>query len=242
MVARRTGRDAAETAMTMPLKPQMPLAASLPGEPPERARVTRDPERTSAAILAAAVKEFTDKGYSGARVDAIAERAGINKRMLYHYFGNKEGLYLTVLENAYMAIRSAEAKLNLVSADPVRGMEELARFSWTYFLGHPEFLSLLGTENLLKAATLRRSKRIVELNSPLIRVIGDLIARGAARGDFRADADPLDVYMTIAALGFFYLSNQHTLSTVFGRNLRDEAAVARWGDHIVEVVLRYLRP
>ena len=127
--------------------------------------ITRDPERTRGAILAAATQEFTANGLTGARVDAIAQRARVNKRMIYHYFGDKDGLYLAVLEATYGSIRAAELDLHLTDRDPVDGMRELVLFTWRYFLAHPEFLSLLGTENLHKAAYLKRSKRIRELHS-----------------------------------------------------------------------------
>jgi len=133
----------------------------------ERPRL-RDAERTSKAILAAATKEFAERGYGGARVDAIAERAKINKRMLYHYFGGKDALYVAVLEGSYIAIRSAEARLDLSHRAPADGMRELVVFTWQYFLDHPEFLGILSTENMHKARFLKRSARIFELHSPLV--------------------------------------------------------------------------
>lgn len=203
---------------------------------------TRDPERTSAAILDAATQEFTEKGFGGARIDAIAARANINKRMLYHYFGDKEALYVAVLESAYVAIRTAEHGLQLKERGPAEAMRELAMFTWNYFLEHPEFLSLLATENLHKASYLKRSARIFDLHSPLVETIDGLIVRGVKENLFRRDADPVQVYITIASLGFFYLSNRHTLSVIFGRNLMRSDETVAWGEHIVNVVLGYLRP
>jgi AcrR family transcriptional regulator len=201
----------------------------------------RDPQRTRAAILAAATAEITAKGLDGARVDAIARRAGANKRMIYHYFGDKEGLYLAVLETTYSAIRTAEIGLNLADRDPADGMRELVRFTWTYFIEHPEFLSLLATENLHRARYLKQSARIRELHSPLIAMITRLLERGVAAGTFRTGVDPVQLYITIASLGFFYLSNRHTLSTIFGRDLSAQPALAVRGEHIVDVVLAYLK-
>ena len=206
-----------------------------------RRAVTRDPQRTRAAILAAATAEFTANGLTGARVDAIATRARVNKRMIYHYFGGKDGLYLAVLESTYEAIRNAELDLHLGERDPVDGMRELVLFTWRYFLAHPEFLSLLGTENLNRASYLKRSKRIRELHSPLIGMISGLLQRGARDRVFRAGVDPVELYVTIAALGFFYLSNRHTLSTIFGRDLAAPKSIAARGQHTVEVVLGFLR-
>jgi AcrR family transcriptional regulator len=202
-----------------------------------RAGAIRDPEGTKAAILAAATREFTEKGFGGARIDAIAARAKINKRMLYHYFGGKEALYVAVLETAYAAIRSAEGKLDLAHREPEEALRELVLFTFHYFLGHPEFLSLLGTENLMQAKFLKRSERIAEMNSPIIEELTDVLGRGAKAGVFRTDANALDVYLTMAALGFFYLSNRWTLSTVFRRDLVQAAEIDRWGAHICGVVL-----
>ena len=203
--------------------------------------ITRDPERTRGAILAAATQEFTANGLTGARVDAIAQRARVNKRMIYHYFGDKDGLYLAVLEATYGSIRAAEMDLHLTDRDPVDGMRELVLFTWRYFLAHPEFLSLLGTENLHKSAYLKRSKRIRELHSPLVGMISGLLERGARERVFREGVDPVELYVTIAALGFFYLSNRHTLSTIFGRDLAAPKSIAAREQHIVDVVLNYLK-
>jgi AcrR family transcriptional regulator len=208
---------------------------------PARRAITRDPERTRAAILDAATQEFAANGLTGARVDAIASRARVNKRMIYHYFGDKEGLYLAVLEATYASIRAAEMDLHLTDRDPVDGMRELVLFTWRYFLAHPEFLSLLGTENLHKAAYLKRSKRIRELHSPLVGMISALLERGEKARVFRAGVDPVELYVTIAALGFFYLSNRHTLSTIFGRDLSAPKSIAARGEHIIDVVLNYLK-
>jgi len=203
--------------------------------------ITRDPERTRGAILAAATQEFSTNGLTGARVDAIAQRARVNKRMIYHYFGDKDGLYLAVLEATYGSIRAAELDLHLTDRDPVDGMRELVLFTWRYFLAHPEFLSLLGTENLHKAAYLKRSKRIRELHSPLVGMLSALLARGAKARLFRGGVDLVELYITIAALGFFYLSNRHTLSTIFGRDLAAPKSIAAREQHIVDVVLNYLK-
>jgi AcrR family transcriptional regulator len=210
---------------------------------PRRATgVPRDPERTRAAILHAATAEITAKGLTGARVDRIAKRAGVNKRMIYHYFGDKQGLYLAALEDTYAAIRHAEIGLNLGELDPLAAMRKLVLFTWQYFIDHPEFLSLLATENLNRAAYLKKSRRIRHLHVPLVDMISDLLERGAKQKVFRAGVDPVELYISIAALGFFYLSNRHTLSTIFGKELSAPARLARRGEHIVEVVLAFLKP
>ena len=207
---------------------------------PARSASTRDPEGTKAAILQASLKEFTEKGFGGARIDAIAKRANINKRMLYHYFGGKEALYVAVLELSYAQIRAAEGELDLTHRDPKEAMRQLVLFTWHYYLDHPEFLSLLGTENLMKGKFVRRSDRVVAMNSPIIAALREVLDHGVKAKEFRSGFDALDVYLSIAGLGFFYLSNRWTLSAVFSRNLMDKDELARWGDHIVEVILTFL--
>ena len=203
---------------------------------------TRDPERTRAAILRAATAEITAKGLTGARVDAIAKRAGVNKRMLYHYFGDKQGLYLAVLEETYSAIRHAEQDLHLTELDPVAGMRKLVLFTWQYFIDHPEFLSLLATENMNRAAYLKKSQSIRPLHRPLTGMIEVLLQRGEKDGLFRRGVDPVELYFSIASLGFFYMQNRHTLSVIFDEDLSAPKLLAARGEHICQVVLAYLQP
>lgn len=202
-----------------------------------RRRSSRDPVRTQAMILEAATAEFAEKGIGGARVDTIAERAGTNKRMLYHYFGDKTGLYVAVLEQTYASIRSAERKLDITQKKPEDALSELARFTWRYFLDHPEFISLLNTENLHKAKHLKGSSRLTEMHSHLVTEIEQVLKRGTEEGVFEAGVDPLNVYLTIASLGFFYLSNRHTLAVIFGRDLTQPNRLAEWEEHLVKTVL-----
>ena len=215
-------------------------STAAPGREPARG-LQRDPDRTRAAILAAATEEFAAKGIGGARVDAIAQRAGANKRMLYHYFGDKEGLYIAVLENAYQQIRDAERSLDLGARTPEEGLRELALFTWRYFRAHPEFLSLLGTENLHKAAHVRKSTRIREMQTHLQTELASVLRRGEDSGAFVVGNDPIQVYLTIASLCFFYLSNQHTLTAVFGRELAHPRNLADWEEHVVRVTLASVR-
>ena len=203
---------------------------------------TRNPARTKAAILSAATEIFAEKGFGGARVDDIAARAGINKRMLYHYFGDKEALYKSVLENTYVGIRSAEADLRLADRDPEEAMRQLTSFTWNYFIAHPEFLSLLNTENLMRGKYVRASKRIIALHSPMVALIHDTLEEGVKEGKFRPGIDPVELYISIASLSWFYLSNRWTLSAIFKRDLTKPARLSRHGKHIVDVIMAYLRP
>lgn len=202
----------------------------------------RDADASRARILAAATQEFSRHGLSGARVDGIAARAKANKRMLYYYFGGKDALFLAVLEAAYERIRGEERQLDLSARPPVEGMRELVTFTWRHFLAHPEFISLLATENLHRAKHLRRSTRIRSLHSPLVAMISDLLARGVRQGVFRTGVDPVQLYVSIAALGYFYLSNAYTLSAIFGRDLTAAEAKDERIAHVVDLVLGALAP
>jgi len=209
---------------------------------PEAPARRRDPERTRELILAAATAEFAAKGIGGARVDAIAASAGANKRMIYHYFGNKQLLYLSVLERMYEEIRDAETALRLEQLEPRAAMRRLVEFSFDYYTDHPHFIRLLDNENLHKARNLKRSPGIRQRNSPLVAMIEDLLRRGAASGEFRSGVNPVQLYISIAGLGYFYFANIYTLSAIFGLDLQAEAARAQRRQHVVEVVLDYLAP
>lgn len=202
----------------------------------------RQPDVTRRNILDAALVEFAAKGLAGARVDEIAARSGSNKRMIYEYFGNKEGLWLTVLERAYERMREEEHAIDVARMSPADGMRYLMEFNFKFCSRNPEFIALLNAENLHKASYLKDSKKIRELYTPLLVVITDLLQRGQKEGVFRRNVDPVELYTTIAALGFFYFSNIHTLSTIFGRNLLSPKQQKIRLDHSMEVVLGFLRP
>lgn len=207
----------------------------------KRIEAKRDPDATRARILQAAVAEFAAKGLGGARVDEIAARAGANKRMLYHYFGNKDDLFLAALESVYADIRDAEQALDLEKLPPVEAMRQLVEFTFDYFILRPEFVSLLNSENLHRAGHLKRSRCIRAMHSPLIALIDGILKRGHAEGVMRDGVDPMQLYISIAGLGYFYNSNLHTLSTIFGRDFGSGAERAERRAHMVEVVLAFLQ-
>ena len=200
----------------------------------------RDPEGMRLRILEAAKQEFAAHGLAGARVDRIAAEAGANKRMLYYHVGNKEDLYLAVLEGAYEKIRVEERGLDLEHLDPPQAIETLIGFTWNYFLRNPEFLALLNTENLAKAKHLKRSTKVKSMHSPFVEMIRTVVTRGVERGDFQVAMDPVQLYISIAALCFFYLSNSATLSVIFGRDLLKKEARDERLDHMVALVLAAL--
>jgi AcrR family transcriptional regulator len=200
----------------------------------------RDADRSQATILAAARDEFAESGLGGARMDRIAERAGLNKRLIYYYFDDKEQLFRAVLEQAYRHIREEERKLNLLALKPPEAVRRLVEFIWDYYLAHPEFLTLLNSANLHRARHLEGSNRAREMNSPLIATLGEILERGRKEGSFRGGIDPVQLYVSIAGLSYFYLSNQHTLSAIFGRDLMAAKARSERLSHMIELVMGYV--
>ena len=209
---------------------------------PQKRVAVRDAEATRRRILQAARAEFARHGLGGARIERIADAARTNKRMLYYYFGNKEGLFLAALEATYDDIRAAERKLNLEALAPLEAIERLARFTWDYFVSHPEFMMLLNSENLHRARHLKKSKQIHAMNSPLIATVAKILKRGEREGTVRPGVDALQLYISIAALAYFYLSNASTLSVTFGRDVLSKGEMRERIEHIVELVTAGVRP
>ncbi len=185
----------------------------------------RRPEQSRARILQAAVQEFSENGLEGARIDAIAARAQINKRMIYHYFGNKDAMYQAVLEMVYCDIWEAEAALRLEDLPPRAALAELVTFVWHYYLEHPEFITLLNTENRLKAVYFRNSKVIREGARRSRSLVDEVLNRGVAEGAFRPGIDPMHLGLTITSLCYYYLTNHATSAIVYGRRLMTRKAL-----------------
>lgn len=198
----------------------MPKAAASPSAKPKAtAKARRDPVKTRAKILQAATAEFAAKGYSGARTEQIARRAKSNIRMLYHYFGGKDALYVCVLEEVLANLRHEELQLDFSDVDPVQGLIQLFDFIDGHFLAHPELLNLLAFENLNRAQHLKRSTRIPQMASPVLDLIRTLLQRGEQTSVIRQGIDPLHLYVSMVSLAFFAKSNAHTLSRIFQAEL-----------------------
>jgi AcrR family transcriptional regulator len=202
---------------------------------------TYDPDKTKRDIIAVATAEFAEKGLSGARIDRIAARTKTSKRGIYYYFGSKEKLYISVLEAAYRNIRRIEGELKLDHLAPVEALRTLVGFTFDYQSAEPHFVRLVMNENIHFAKYLARSGEIQKLNVTAIDAVRHVLKRGTEAGVFRRGVDPVELYISIAALGFFYMSNRHTLSTIFGKDLAAPARLSQRGGHIVDVVLAYLQ-
>ena len=211
------------------------------GERHERSNGRRnDPEGTRRNIVEAATHEFARKGYGGARVDAIAARTRTSKRMLYYYFGDKEGLYLAVLEQVYGDIRRTEATLDLEGQAPRDALARLVGFTFDYYNDHPDFVRLVMNENILDAAHIKRSRSIRRLNVTVIDALRRIVERGQSAGLFRRDVDPIELHMSISALGIFNVANRATFSTIFKRDMSSARARAVRRRQVVDIILRHV--
>ena len=202
---------------------------------------TNDPERTMADILDVATREFAEKGLAGARIDAIAEAMRTSKRMIYYYFGSKEGLYLRVLEESYRRIREVESEAHLDDLAPEDALRRLVGHTVDYQWAHPEFVRLVQNENMHRAEYLAQSKMIRKLNVPAIDSLARIVERGQKAGVFRSGLDPIDLHMSISALSFFNVANRHTFALLFQRDLDTPRALVARRDSIIEMVVRFVR-
>ena len=203
-----------------------------------RKRRVRDADATMARILDAAKKEFAKKGLGGARVDVIAEKAHANKRMIYHYFGSKDELFQKVIESAYIDIRSAEQKLNLDHLNPKEALEKLIIFTWDYYLKNPEFITLVNSENLHRAKHLKNSEAVKVYSRRFVSMVKTILDRGVAAGLFREGIDPVQLNITIAAIGYYYLTNRFTGSVMYERDLMAKNALEERLKFNVDTIMR----
>lgn len=206
-------------------------------------RVARknNPDGTKENILQVATQEFVDAGFSGARVDAIAEKTKTSKRMLYYYFGSKEGLYLAVLERAYAKIRSLESRLHLENMAPEEAMRSLIRNTFDHDDANPDFVQLVSIENIHRAEHLKNSDVLRRTNSGVIDIISAILERGYAIGAFKRRTDPIDLHQMISAACFFRVSNRHTFGVIFNRDLMAGDIKARHRDMIADMIIAYLK-
>ena len=231
----------------MATKAQTPKTSPRPGTAPARGRArdkttTRinDADASRADILAAATREFSEKGLSGARVDSIAERTKINKRMIYYYFGSKEGLYRAVLERSYGHIRMSESAVEIDSLPPEDALRQLVRLTFDYHNMHPDFVRLVMNENIHQAAHIGELASIRTRNRAVIKTLRTLLDRGIEAGVFRSDIEPVELHMSISALSFYNVSNRYTFSKIFERDMTSAAAIAARREVVVDMILRWV--
>ena len=225
-----TAANAAARAATTPTT--TPPTAPKAGTRALAAQTSRD------NILRAATKVFAKHGFAGGRIEQISTAAKSYDRMIYYYFGSKEALYVAVLEDTYRRFNQAEQALALDIQQPVQALGELIRFVWRYYQKHPEFITLLNTENLHRGKYIVKSERAREYSSPVIAITNSVLRSGAEQGLFRSDLNARDLYLMIASMAYFYLSNRFTLSSFLGENLEAPEALAHWEGFVVDAVQR----
>jgi AcrR family transcriptional regulator len=199
----------------------------------------RDADAARANILSVATEEFSKKGLDGARVDEIAERTHTVKRMIYYYFGSKDGLYRAVLERAYEDIRSLEASLDLDSHAPQEALRVLVGATFDYHNAHPDFVRLVMNENIHHGDHIGQLAIIKARKSTVLTMLTRLIDRGVAARVFRKDLDPIEVHMSISALCFYNVSNRYTFSQIFQRDMSSPKALKRRRETVIDIVERW---
>jgi AcrR family transcriptional regulator len=200
----------------------------------------QDPDGTRRNILEVATEEFAEHGFNGARVDEIAARTHTSKRMLYYYFGDKEGLFVAVLEAAYARTRAIEAGLDLEGLDPAAALRAMVGFTFDYQNANETFIRLVMVENIHRGTHLSRSAALEELNFPIIASLRDICERGRRLQVFRDDLDPVDLHMSISALCFFNVANRATFQHLFSRDMASPAALARRRAIVIDTIMRYV--
>ena len=215
--------------------------AAPPPTAPKRHRASRQGNEPALEwrILEVAIEEFAAHGLAGARIERISAAAGTVDRMLYYYYGNKEKLYQTALEQCYTQMIGAQRNF-VIPDDAEAAMRKLVEHCWDHYANHPEHVRLLMTENLLNGRFIQQSDQVGATSFPLVQTTASILRMGQEQGIFRSDAKPEQLLMTIMSLGFFYLSNQHTCAAWIGVNLMTRPRRSAWRSHICEVVLSYL--
>ena len=205
-------------------------------------RKPKAPEHNRARILAAATAEFASRGFKGASMDAIAARTSTTRALINYYFGSKEKLYLEVLERVYAEIRDAERELDLDHLSPSEAIRSIVEFTYNYYVEHENFVRLVVAENQAKGRHLKRLPMLSAVSRPIVDLLNGVIARGQAEGAFRADIDPVDIHMAIAALGMFNVTNQYTFGTLFQRDMGAKGDVPSRRQMVADVILSWLAP
>lgn len=235
-VARKKPTAAATSPKRVAAKTTASAAKATTARPPGVRELAA--QATREAILRAATKVFARHGYAGGRIEQISKAAKSYDRMIYYYFGSKEGLFIAVIEDTYRRFNEAEQALVLDTAQPLAALEAVVHFVWTYYQKNPEFITLLNSENLLRGKHIAKSARAREYSSPALAITDRVLQAGIAQGLFRADLNPRDLYLMIASMAYFYLSNRFTLSSFLGENLEAPAALTHWEAFVTDAVRR----
>ncbi len=201
----------------------------------------RNPAQTQQRIIDSAIDEFMERGFDGARIDAIAEQSKTNKSLIYKYFNSKEELYIASLAGTYAQLRASQNQIDMDGPDPVESVRRLVQSTFDTFAQNPRIVRMLTHENVQNARFLKQALTIKALYTPLLDKLDRVIRKGQEMGLFRQSIDLKHLYISISALGYFYFSNGYTLAIVLDEDLTEAAAIARQREQAVEMVLSYLR-
>ena len=195
---------------------------------PKKSNVTKE------RILVAAEAAFAQNGFDAARIDAIAQRAGVNKERIYAYFFSKESLYVTVLERLYQRIDAYETVLASLSFEGPETLQRAVAEYFTFLSRNPSFVRLILWENLHNASYAK------QVNTTLFRGIETILREGVARGVFRSDLDIEQTVISVNLFCFSSFSNNQTLSALCGKTFDSEEALRTRADHIADILVRYV--
>lgn len=201
-------------------------------------KTSRNPDQTKRKILQAAITDFADRGLGGGRIDKIAQLSGVNKRMIYYYYGDKDGLFTAVVEHVYMQLREAEQALNLTDLDPITALRELVTFTWNYYLDNPEFLMIVNSQNLHKAIHLKRCDAVQAKHGQSIEILTTILDKGVRGGIFKAGISPRQLHITIAGICYYYLVNKYTQSFLLNDDLTSPENLQERLEFNIETVMR----
>ncbi len=207
----------------------------------QKTKIKRDPAGTKERILRASLVEFGSKGYGGARTAGIAKRARCNIRMLYHYFGSKEDLYIACLERVYSHIRAEERTLRLLQLEPRAAIEQLVCFTFDHMHRNPDFVHIAGVENTQRGRFIKKLPLLANAAGELIETIREILRRGAKERSLRGDIDAFQLYLSILSLSYLHLSNRYTLSVTYGRDMAESDWLDERRRHVCDMVLSYVR-
>lgn len=195
---------------------------------------------TKGKILAAAENAFADKGLFGARVDEIAESAGVNKRMIYAHFENKENLYISVLDEVYRRMAEEESELLNHRTDCIDAVNNIIEHYFSFLSRNQNFVKIVMWENLNEAEYFKKS-RAKYMKTTAMKLLYEKISQGIEKGTFKKSIDVREAVMTINMMCFSYFSNIHTMAQLMQIDFMEEKEQVRRCQHTKSIIMDYLR-
>lgn len=199
----------------------------------------RDSQKSREDILKAAEEEFAAKGIYGTRVDEIAARARINKRMIYEYYGNKEELYKAVLIAVYGRLSQREVQVLSEEVSSREAIRNIIHLYFDFLKENPTYVNLLLWENLNKGKYISEVD-VSNIKNPTLDLMRKVINRGKDEGVFKKEIDTEQVIISLLMYTFSYFSNRYTLSRLVGKSLDNEDNIRARAENVTEMFISYL--